>query len=744
MSADPSHAEEAPLEELRGTLERIRFERDDGAWCVAELRAQGGAIPFGVDPSVIIVGDLLGSHPGQELRMRGRWKQHPHFGRQFEVVAICDELPITTRGIEIYLASNALGGIGEKLAQRLTDRFGLETLDVIANQPERLREVEGIGPKRAERIAKAWGRQAAVREVMLFLNSLQISTAWAGRIIKAWGEGALSRIQRDPYALARDVHGIGFATADRIARNLGFEGDDPRRVRAGVHYVLREAAGEGHLYLPTSALEERAAQHLSVPLDTIRAAIEHLAQSGQVILEPVTDEEAASGEGHLAAFPRLHHEAELRCAAHLRRLLTAAPEAPLEDPAGEVERAERAMGLHLADAQRRAIQMATEHNLLVITGGPGTGKTTLVRAVVQIAEAQGWRTLLAAPTGRAARRMSEATGQSAETLHRLLKFSFQEGGFQRNAEAPLLAELLVVDEASMIDIHLLSALLAAVPTGCRLLLVGDVDQLPSVGPGDVLAELIRSEVIPVCRLTSVFRQAEASAIVRNAHRINQGMLPESTNVAPTDFYLIPAKDAEDVVRKTLKVVTERVPQAFGFDPTTEVQVIAPMHRGPVGCQRLNEALQSSLNARVSQEIRRGGRVFRPGDRVMQLRNDYDREVFNGDIGYVVGLTTDESDGEALLVDMDGRQITYGVDDLDALTLAYAITAHKSQGSEYPVVVIALATAHYVLLERNLLYTALTRARRLAIIIAMEPALGRAARNFTARRRFTRLAARLQP
>ncbi|MEO1272079.1 MAG: ATP-dependent RecD-like DNA helicase, partial [Myxococcota bacterium] len=607
-----------------------------------------------------------------------------------------------------------------------------------------------FGKARIERIALAWKRQSLVRDIMLFLQSHGVTPVYATKIYKTYGDDAIARVQNNPYGLARDVYGIGFKLADRVAEHMGIQGSDPRRVRAGIQHVLSEAQSEGHLYLPVDELYTRASSYLRVGRDHIVAALESLVQDEEAIHEPVTAEEDPRGQGHVAVYTRPSWDAEMQCVRQLNRLL--GPELsdePMTQDAIEdlMDEAEEELGLELAAQQRDAIAAAAQHRVLVITGGPGTGKTTIVQAICSLCDEQEWTIALAAPTGRAARRLTETTKRPAQTLHRLLEFSFQAGGFGRNQDNPLQGNVIIVDEASMIDIHLMRSLLRAVPSGSRLILVGDVDQLPSVGPGNVLSDLIRSGVIPVCRLTEVFRQAAQSAIVRNAHAINKGRYPDTQrpkDITQTDFFLIPARSPEDVLAKTLKVVTERLEPAFGFDPSTDVQVISPMRRGIVGCERLNHELQTHLNPSQEQMIQRGQRVFKVGDRVMQIRNNYDKNVFNGDIGHVSGIAPGAEDEPGLIVKMDEHDIRYELDELDELQLAYAITAHKSQGSEYPVVVIALATAHYVMLERNLLYTALTRARKLAVVVTMEKALSRAVKNVSARVRYTRLASRLHP
>ena len=712
---------------LDGTLTRLRHTTDDGMWSVAELETDDGH-------TVTVVGALGVARIGQHVRAEGRWDRHAVFGRQFKLEDIDAKLPVTAEGMEKYLAHSQAHGVGPVLAKRLVDHFGPAVLDVIESQPERLTEVDGIGKIRLQRIVGARKEHSDEEEdferVRQFLYSYGVSKAYHARIKKKYGDEVVRRITSNPYSLARDIHGIGFALADKVAAKLGIEGDDPRRIRAGILHALDAAGSEGHLYLPTDELAERSCAFLGTVVNDgqVRHQIEALCSEGRLVLEPAPEAE------HAAIFSKRSHRAEKAVAVEIQRLMDTALGEDVEP--GDMARMERSLGVHLAEQQREAVMRAFCEAVLVITGGPGTGKTTLVRAICALAEVMEFEVLLAAPTGRAAKRMAEATGQEAKTLHRLLEFSWKLGGFQRRHDNPLEADIVVIDEASMLDIHLAQAALAAIPDGCITVFVGDVDQLPSVGPGDVLSDLIKSGEVPVVRLDTVFRQAEASGIVRNAHRVNAGRVPEKTpRGAQADFYFIPAADAQDTLDKTLRVVTQRAPTAFGLDPIADVQVLAPMKKGPVGTENLNKRLQALLNPRRTGEPEG---PFRVGDRVMQLFNDYDKDVFNGDVGIVRRASP-----SLIVVDMDGREVEYARDDFDTLVLAYAVTAHKSQGSEYAAVVIPLTTGHYVMLQRNLLYTAITRAKRLVVLIGMERAVALAVANADARLRYTRLAARLR-
>lgn len=723
---NPSPAGDAAAT-LHGVLERIVFANEENAWSVVRL-----TIPGQRDP-VTAVGNLLGVQPGENLRLTGSWINDPKYGKQFRVSSYATVAPATLIGIEKYLGSGLIRGIGKVMASRLVKSFGLETLDVIENQPMRLVEVEGIGPKRSRDILRAWSEQREIKEVMIFLQSHGVSTAYAIKIYKTYGPQATELVRQNPYRLAADVYGIGFKTADRIAAALGIPPDAPQRIEAGTLHLLGQGADRGHLYLPRKTLIEEAEKLLEAPADRVERALAALAEMEQIVLESLVD------PAEQAVFLKWLHTAELGVAARVRELLVQ-PMLPLEI---DVERAldwfEKRERIALAREQRQAVRSGLTRKVLVITGGPGTGKTTLVRGIVAILEKKGQKTLLAAPTGRAAKRLAEATGAEAATLHRLLEFNPKTRQFDRNREHPLFCDLLIVDEASMLDTVLAYHVLRAVPDHGRLILVGDVDQLPSVGPGRVLADLIRSAAVEVVRLTEIFRQAERSLIVVNAHRVNQGSMPILESVdSDGDFFFLERKEPDEITETIAQLVSRRIPAKFGFDPAEQIQVLTPMNRGPLGTESLNALLRDLLNPE-GQMVTRGSHSLRVGDKVMQVRNNYDLEVFNGDIGRVRAI--DEVD-QVVKVSMDGREVAYDFASIDELVLAYACSIHKSQGSEYPCVIIPLHSTHYVMLQRNLLYTALTRAKRLAILVGEERALRIAVGNRRVRTRFSRLAERL--
>ncbi|MGM0557380.1 MAG: SF1B family DNA helicase RecD2 [Myxococcota bacterium] len=715
---------------LKGTLDRIRFESDNGEFAVCDLDVKGRR------GTVTMVGNIMSARPGESVEVTGEWQNNPKFGRQFRIESMRVVPPTTREGIEKYLASGFVDGIGPVLAERIVDKFGEDTLDVLDAEPGRIREVEGIGKVRAEKIGKAWDEQRQVRSVMVFLQSHGVSPTYAAKIWKRYGDRSIQIVRENPYKLAEDIRGIGFRIADSIALEAGLERDSLARLRAGLLYVLRQAHSDGHMYLPLDELRDGAVELLEVPKDMLGAAIESLKADDKIVLEPQPRSPAP------AVYREAAHRAETGVAQHLRRVIASGGLLNFTSLTGQLEEIEDEMGIELASQQREAALSIWKDNVAVVTGGPGTGKTTIIRAVCELAGHFNQKLALAAPTGRAAKRMSEATGVDARTVHRLLEFAPNDGGFTRNEETPLKADVVIVDEASMMDTYLMHALVRALDSGTRLLLVGDVDQLPSVGPGDVLADIIVSETVRVVRLTEIFRQAQESTIVQNAHRINRGLMP----VVPSrgggelvDFYTISAESPQLARERIVQLVTERVPDAFGFDPIDEVQILSPMHRGDVGCEALNETLQAEFHG-GGPELVRGSKKWTVGDKVMQTRNNYERDVFNGDIGRVARIDTDD---EELVVDFDGREVTYPKVDLDELMLAYAVTVHKAQGSEYPVVIMPVVTQHYVLLQRNLLYTAVTRARELVILVGSERAVEIAVQNDRARHRYTLLAKRLR-
>lgn len=723
---------------VEGTLERIVFHNPDNQWTVARLEPSGGG------PQVSVVGALVGVPPGTPLRLRGQWQDDPRFGRQFKVHSYQTCSPETVLGIERYLGSGLVPGIGPELAKRMVERFGLDTLSVIEKQSHRLTEVSGIGPTRARGIAQAWNAQKDIQDVMVFLRGHGISAAYAARIYKRYGSDAIAIVRANPYRLAVDIWGIGFKSADSIARSLGIAQDAPERMAAGALHVLGELVEDGHVHAPADVVHERAADMLQVDHGGITAAIEQLVADGLLIRETLAGRDCLSLEEVWRT--------EGQAAAALARLCTTEMKPWQIDVEAGLAWFEDKAGLELAEAQRKAVAAALTDKCTVITGGPGVGKTTIVKAISTLLLAKRRAVALAAPTGRAAKRLSEATGAIAVTLHRLLEFQPQTGSFARDGNNPLEVDTVIVDEVSMVDIALFRALIDAIPAGAQLVMVGDVDQLPSVGPGAVLDDVIASGAVTVVRLTEIFRQAAQSRIVTNAHRVNRGEEPEldvPAGDAPerSDFYFVDRDDPRTACHTLLDLVTERIPTSFGFDPVREVQVLTPMHRGELGTITLNQLLQARLNppAAGRGEISRGERIYRVGDKVMQLRNDYDKEVFNGDVGIIRDLRPGVEDGERVFdIEMaDGRMVEYAQTEVDQLGHAYAISVHKSQGSEYPAIVLPLVTQHYMMLRRNLLYTAITRGKKLVVLIGSRRAVRLAVRDESAQTRWTWLAERIR-
>lgn len=717
-----------PLQTLEGTLERVTFQNEENGYTVAKV------IPRGKAYEVTVIGTLTGVNVGESLRLRGVWTEHPRYGKQFQVRDYVVQLPATLEGLRKYLGSGLIRGIGPVNAGRIVDVFGLQTLDVIEHNVNRLREVPGIGEKRAASVAVAWEEQKQIKEIMLFLQSHGVSTGLAVKIFKQYGDEAIAIVQENPYRLAKDIWGIGFKTADKVARQMGVAHDAPQRIEAGLRYVLGTFSDEGHCFATRLQLLDAATQILEVPTAGCEPALEGLLQQEELIAE----DEAI----YLPPFFR----AEASVAAKLRLLLRS-PRDRLEIfTAVDWDRAFTGLDARndfkLAEAQRRAVRMALTHKVAILTGGPGTGKTTITHAIIQLLQSKGCSVLLAAPTGRAAKRLSELTGLEAKTLHRLLEYKPAQGNrFLRDSENPLDTDLIIVDEASMIDILLINHLLQAVEAGSHLLLVGDGDQLPSVGPGNVLQDLIASTVIPVTRLETIFRQADDSFIIVNAHRINHGELPLFPPET-RDFFLFHQEDPEQATELVLDIVARRIPAKFGLDARRDVQVLSPMHRGPAGVSALNRRLQEVLNppAADKTQITHGSRILRTGDRVMQIHNDYERQVFNGDMGYIIAIDLED---QTVTIAFDDTTALYEFSELDAIVHAYAVSIHKAQGSEFPAVVLPLLTQHYMMLQRNLLYTGVTRARSLVVLVGGVRAIAIAVRNDKIARRNTRLAQRLQ-
>ncbi len=721
---------------LCGQIEKITFTNEENGFTIARLKVPGRREP------VTVVGTLMAPAPGEILDLRGEWSNHPRFGPQFKVSEYKTRVPATVSGIRKYLGSGMIKGLGPVMAGRIVDRFGKETLDIIDSQVQRLAEVEGIGRKRIDMITRAWAAQSEIRNVMLFLQSHGVSSGHASKIFKQYGNQSVSVVKQNPYRLASDIFGVGFLTADRIAAQLGFDHDSRVRVEAGILYVLYQLSDEGHVYYPYKLLISRCCDILSVDRQPVIQALGSLAVDQKIVIEDINETPDPFRENHKAVYLRRLHGCETDIARHLKALIVGAKSIRAIDTGKAVEWVQRQLSMTLAENQIKAVVWAVENKVMVITGGPGTGKTTIINAILKIFARLRAGIMLAAPTGRAAKRMSEATGFEAKTIHRLLEYSLQKGGFQRNAGNPLDCDVLVIDEASMMDTLLMHHLVKAVPPSATVILVGDVNQLPSVGPGNVLADIIASSAVPVVTLDKIFRQAQTSQIVVNAHRINQGRTPSvaagQAEDPGNDFYFIEQEDPEKVLDVILELHKNRIPRRFGLDPMDDIQVLTPMHRGSLGSGNLNQQLQAALNPGEGGVIR-GERTYRVNDKVMQIRNNYEREVFNGDIGRITGIAWERRE---LTVTIDGRQVEYDFGDLDEIVPAYAVSVHKSQGSEYPAVIIPIVTQHYILLQRNLIYTAVTRGKKLVVIVGSRKALAIGVNNNKTRQRFTRLKYRL--
>ncbi|MFO0754595.1 MAG: ATP-dependent RecD-like DNA helicase [Thermodesulfovibrionales bacterium] len=728
--------------EIQGQVERITYTNEENGYTIAKIRAKGHR------DLVTIAGSLSSINTGEILTIRGEWFHHPKYGEQIKVLTYESVIPATAVGMEKYLGSGLIKGIGPVMAKRIVARFGAESFAVIENSPEKLQEAEGIGPKRVEMIRKAWAEQKEIKEVMLFLQSHGVSSTYATRIFKHYGRDAIRTVRENPYRLAHDIFGIGFLTADRIAEKIGVPRDSLIRAEAGIVYTLHRLSDEGHVYCPYELLIEECRKTLTVEEEDKKVTIERelvvhaiaaLALEKRIMIEDAGGKELK--ENDKAVFLTKFHVSETGVAQSLLKLRNAPKTLRPFDAERAVAWVQGELGITLAENQARAVQEALRHKVMVITGGPGTGKTTLIKAIIRIYGRLGQRILLAAPTGRAAKRMTEATGLEAKTLHRLLEFGPQEGGFKRNEHNPLEADLVVIDEASMVDTILMHHVLKAVPLPATLLLVGDVDQLPSVGAGNVLKDIIGSGAVPTVTLNEIFRQSQESLIIVNAHRVNRGEMPSLRFEAGTspDFYFFEVEEPEKILEKVLDLCKERIPRKFGYSPVRDIQVLTAMHRGTIGAGTLNAELQKTLNP-SGDELARGSRIFRRGDKVMQMVNNYDKDVFNGDIGIVAKI---DREAQEVAVDYEGRIVAYDYNDLDELVLAYAVSVHKSQGSEYPAVIMPIHTQHYMLLQRNLLYTGITRGKKLVVLVGTRKAVGIAVRNNKPQKRYTLLEDRLK-
>ena len=705
------------METIRFVVERITYQNPENGYAVLKVNMKD------YRDLVTVVGTFGDLFVGTVLLCEGYWHEDRKYGRQFKAAKWEEVLPATAYGIEKYLGSGMIRGIGPKYASRIVERFGTDTIDIIDSQPEKLLEIPGIGKERLRRIRESWEQQKEVKNIMIFLQNYGVSTAFATKIFKTYGNDSIRVVRENPFRLADDIWGIGFKTADALAEKMGWQKDDPLRCRSGLFYTLNQLSEDGHVYATREQLTQAAAELLEVDPAPVEKAVD-LAITQADLVE----------EKDAIYLPAFHH-AEKGVADKLLQLLHVPVQMSL--PNLDFDRIQRETGIAYDDIQKMAITTALSQNVVIITGGPGTGKTTITRGILQALQQSRQKVLLAAPTGRAAKRLSEATGKDAKTIHRLLEFKPPQG-YQRNADHPLEGDVLIVDEASMIDIILMNALLNAIPEEMKLVIIGDTDQLPSVGPGNVLRDMIESDVIPVVRLTRIFRQAQRSRIVMNAHRINEGKFPNISNGRDTDFFFLEQEDPEAAAEEIVNLIENRLPRAYGLSPF-EIQILTPMQRGVIGAAALNTRLQQLLNPQ-EQVLHRGGIAFGQRDKVMQIRNNYDKDVYTGDIGTVTKVDLDE---RMLYAEFDGRTVSYEVSELNELVLAYATTVHKSQGSEYPIVIMPIMLSHFVMLQRNLIYTGITRAKKIMILVGQKKALAYCIHNLTVDQRNSRLCQRLQ-
>lgn len=711
-------------EPLSGLVERVTFHSSESGFCVLRVKVRGHR------ELVTVIGSAASIQAGEFIQASGRWDNHRDHGLQFKTTFLKVMPPTSLDGIEKYLGSGMIKGIGPHFASKLVKAFGEEVFDVIEASPERLLELTGIGPKRVERITRGWADQKAIREIMVFLQSHGVGTSRAVRIYKTYGADAIPLVSENPFRLARDIKGIGFKTADQIAEKLGIEKTAMIRARAGISYTLAEAVSEGNCGLPENDLLPNAEKLLEVPADILREALRLELQDQIVIADTIAEDRCI--------FLRQLWTAETVIADRVKALTSGKPNWPDIDVEKAIPWVETKLGVTLARSQCEAIKTAVSSKVMVITGGPGVGKTTLINSILHILVVKDVTVLLAAPTGRAAKRLSESTGMEAKTIHRMLEVDPKHGGFKRGVDNPLECDLLVIDETSMVDVPLMASLMKALRDNAALIFVGDVDQLPSVGPGRVLGDIIESGAVPVARLTEIFRQAAESQIIINAHKVNSGYMPnlKVNKDDQSDFYFVEAHDPDDGVSKIVEIVLNRIPRKFGIDPIRDIQVLCPMNRGGLGARSLNVELQKALNPPTDDiSIERFGHIYRVGDKVMQTDNDYDKEVFNGDVGYVRQI---DLDLQELVIEFDGEPVEYQFGELDEVALAYAVSIHKSQGSEYPAVVIPMMMQHYMMLRRNLLYTGITRGKQLVMIVGQKKAIGMAVKGKVEGKRWSKL------